>query len=137
GDHLDRVSHRSRLHPTPNPSPSSCRRRVFDTTGGESGRRVIANVAFLVSALFGFAAVATLAFWPSAEPARAQSSRDDLAALKAKFARPTFVPNPADNLPTAAKVALGKRLFEDRELSATGTVACSSCHDPKLPFTDG
>ena len=27
-----------RLHPTPNPSPSSCRRRVFDTTGGESGR---------------------------------------------------------------------------------------------------
>jgi hypothetical protein len=27
-----------RLHPTPNPSPSSCRRRVFDTTGGESWR---------------------------------------------------------------------------------------------------
>jgi H+-translocating NAD(P) transhydrogenase subunit alpha len=30
---------RSHLHPTPNPSPSSCRRRVFDTTGGEFGWR--------------------------------------------------------------------------------------------------
>jgi len=30
---------RSHLHPTPIPSPSSCRRRVFDTTGGEFARR--------------------------------------------------------------------------------------------------
>ena len=36
-----------------------------------------------------------------------------------------------------AKVALGKRLFEDKELSSTGTIACASCHDPKLSFTDG
>ena len=69
--------------------------------------------------------------------ARAQQPADPLAALKAKFARPTFVPNPAGNPPTAAKVALGKRLFEDPELSATGTIACASCHDPKLAFTDG
>src|SRR5947199_10174011 len=27
-------------HPTPNPSPSSCRRRAFGTMGGEFGRRV-------------------------------------------------------------------------------------------------
>ena len=29
-----------RVHPTPNPSPSSCRRRVFDTTGGGFARRM-------------------------------------------------------------------------------------------------
>ena len=68
-------------------------------------------------------------------PDGAQAQRP--AAAKAQFARPTFVPNPAGNLPTAAKVALGKRLFEDAELSATGTIACASCHDPKLAFTDG
>ncbi|NJO23396.1 MAG: cytochrome C peroxidase [Sphingomonadales bacterium] len=30
-----------------------------------------------------------------------------------------------------------KRLFQDKELSSTGTVACASCHDPKLSFSDG
>ncbi len=63
--------------------------------------------------------------------------RDPFAALKAKFVRPTFVPQPADNPPSPARIALGKRLFEDKELSSTGTVACASCHDPKLSFSDG
>ncbi len=44
---------------------------------------------------------------------------------------------PADNPQTAAKVALGQRLFFDRRLSADGTVACSTCHDPARAFTDG
>jgi cytochrome c peroxidase len=94
-------------------------------------------IAFVVAALIGFLALSILAPWRTAAPATAQGARDDLAALKAKFARPRFVPNPPDNLPTAARVALGKRLFEDKAISATGTVACSSCHDPKLSFTDG
>jgi cytochrome c peroxidase len=34
------------------------------------------------------------------------------------------------------KVALGKRLFFDGRLSADGTVACATCHDPQLAFTD-
>jgi cytochrome c peroxidase len=59
------------------------------------------------------------------------------AALAASFARPTFVPNPSGNPSSAAKVALGLRLFHERELSATGTIACASCHDPKLAFGDG
>ena len=80
--------------------------------------------------------MAVLALWP-AGGAGAQQAGDDLAALKARFARPGFVPNPSGNPPTAAKIALGKRIFEDPELSATGTIACVSCHDPKLAFTDG
>ena len=88
-------------------------------------------------AVLGFCIVLVLAHWSGPPAAIAQQPADPLAALKGKFARPTFVPNPAANPPTAAKVALGQRLFEDKELSATGTIACSSCHDPKLAFTDG
>lgn len=44
---------------------------------------------------------------------------------------------PADNPQTPEKVALGEKLFFDGRLSADGTVACSTCHDPALAFTDG
>ena len=114
-----------------------CRFLPSPSRGGKPGRRLQAAVAIIASVAIGFAVIASLALWPPHEPAHAQAPRDDLAALKAKFARPTFVPNPAGNLPTAAKVALGKRLFEDGDLSVTGTIACASCHDPKLSFTDG
>jgi cytochrome c peroxidase len=67
----------------------------------------------------------------------ATRGRESLETLKAKFARPSSLPSPAANPPSAAKVALGQRLFFDTEFSATGTIACASCHDPKLAFTDG
>lgn len=44
---------------------------------------------------------------------------------------------PADNPQTPEKVALGEKLFFDGRLSADGTVACSTCHDPAHAFTDG
>lgn len=44
---------------------------------------------------------------------------------------------PADNPMTAAKVALGTRLFADARLSVTGRHSCASCHDPARAFTDG
>jgi cytochrome c peroxidase len=44
---------------------------------------------------------------------------------------------PADNPRTAEKVALGEKLFFEGRLSADGTVACSTCHDPARAFTDG
>ena len=44
---------------------------------------------------------------------------------------------PADNPQTNEKIALGERLFFDGRLSADGTVACSSCHEPARAFTDG
>ena len=43
---------------------------------------------------------------------------------------------PADNPQTPEKVALGQKLFFDGRLSADGTVACSTCHDPARAFTD-
>ena len=44
---------------------------------------------------------------------------------------------PASNPQTPEKIALGEKLFFDGRLSANGTVACASCHDPRLAFTDG
>jgi cytochrome c peroxidase len=44
---------------------------------------------------------------------------------------------PADNPQTPDKIALGEKLFFDGRLSADGTVACSTCHDPQRAFTDG
>jgi cytochrome c peroxidase len=115
--------------PHPNPLPT-------EEWGEGIGWRCAAS-AVAGGAALGFAALALLALWPALEGARVQQAPDQLAALKARFARPGFVPNPGGNLPTPAKIALGKRIFEDPEVSATGTIACASCHDPKLAFSDG
>lgn len=42
---------------------------------------------------------------------------------------------PSDNTPSDAKIALGKKLFEDKRVSADNTVACATCHDPEAGFT--
>jgi cytochrome c peroxidase len=47
-----------------------------------------------------------------------------------------YFPAPGDNPLTAAKVALGRRLFFDPVLSRDSTVACSSCHRPERGFSD-
>ena len=44
---------------------------------------------------------------------------------------------PPDNPQTPEKIALGQKLFFDGRLSADGSVACSTCHDPARAFTDG
>lgn len=44
---------------------------------------------------------------------------------------------PADNPMSAAKVALGRRLFFETRLSITGHYSCASCHEPARAFTDG
>jgi cytochrome c peroxidase len=44
---------------------------------------------------------------------------------------------PADNPMSAAKVALGQRLFFETRLSVTGQYSCASCHDPARSYSDG
>jgi cytochrome c peroxidase len=44
---------------------------------------------------------------------------------------------PKNNPQTPEKIALGEKLFFEGRLSANGTVACATCHDPRLAFTDG
>ncbi len=43
---------------------------------------------------------------------------------------------PEDNPMSAARVALGKKLYFDVRLSADDTVACATCHDVSRAFTD-
>ncbi len=38
---------------------------------------------------------------------------------------------------SAAKVALGRRLFYDADLSINGTMACATCHEQRHGFADG
>lgn len=79
----------------------------------------------------GFGLVAVIA-------ARGPDRGDTLAAKwRSSFARPATIPSPAGNPLTAAKVELGRRLFLDPSLSLDGTVACATCHDPKLGFANG
>jgi cytochrome c peroxidase len=59
----------------------------------------------------------------------------DAASAKPPLGLPP-VPIPADNLQTPEKIALGDKLFEDKRFSATGEVACATCHDAKKAFTD-
>ncbi len=47
------------------------------------------------------------------------------------------VVHPADNPFNESKEALGKALFFDPRLSGSGQIACASCHDPDLAWTDG
>lgn len=52
-------------------------------------------------------------------------------------AAPTFAPIPLRVDLDARKVALGKRLFSDGQLSKDGTVSCASCHDLSRGGADG
>lgn len=51
---------------------------------------------------------------------------------------PPLPPDPSNSLADNPQaVQLGKRLFFDKQLSADGSVACATCHDPTRYFTDG
>jgi cytochrome c peroxidase len=49
---------------------------------------------------------------------------------------PTAVPVPSANLPSQAKVELGKQLYFDGRLSKSGQVSCAFCHNPFAGFAD-
>ncbi len=70
---------------------------------------------------------------PVAGPLAQPKSLDQIG-LPPELTRQTI---PGDNPQTPEKIALGERLFFDGRLSADGTVACSTCHDPARAFTDG
>ena len=77
-----------------------------------------------LSALVAGVFAATLAALPAAE------------RLDIPLGLDNYLPVPEDNPLTPEKVELGRRLFNEKQLSRDGTVACSTCHDPKRNFTD-
>ncbi len=75
---------------------------------------------------------------PDAEaPAAAPTETEQRALLKLS-PLPPLAPSPSNAVADDARAArLGQWLFFDPRLSANGEVACSTCHDPALTFTDG
>lgn len=71
-------------------------------------------------------------------PIRDSGANDvDRDARMAKFARPTAVPFPSDNPYSPDKAELGRMLFFDPLMSASGTISCATCHHPRLAWGDG
>lgn len=48
-----------------------------------------------------------------------------------------YMPVPEDNPLNETKIALGRRLFFDPQLSRERSTSCATCHDPNRAFTDG
>jgi cytochrome c peroxidase len=81
------------------------------------------GLALLGLALLGLALLSSA--W-----AGAAGAQDSGGAAGAPFYANTF-----EKMPTAAALtALGRQLFSDPALSASGKIACTGCHDPKHAF---
>jgi cytochrome c peroxidase len=81
-------------------------------------------------AVFAFALVLS---WREANPAP-QTPQEYSLSLPSDVIPPLI---PDDNPLTAAKVALGQKLYFDARLSTDNTVSCATCHDPAQGFGDG
>ncbi len=66
-----------------------------------------------------------------------QAEEDDLKNLKKLYSRPINIPYPSSNPYSFKKEQLGKILFFDPRLSASGTQSCATCHNPALNWEDG
>lgn len=75
------------------------------------------------------AAAAALVFELAFVPALADGNEDRLGL--------PVMHEPAENPSSPQKIALGKRLFFDKGLSADHSISCASCHRPERLFTDG
>jgi cytochrome c peroxidase len=66
-----------------------------------------------------------------------RAAEGDRTVRMAKFARPAAVPFPAENPYSPDKAELGRKLFFDPLMSASGTISCATCHHPRLAWGDG
>jgi len=110
--------------------------------------RDIAAVCMVVGVVFG---IGGLAVSQVEEPVSASELRSAYSGAPDTWPRPwlkdgaEFVefaklppaPSPDYNPTTHEKIALGRALFDDPMLSGSGQIACASCHERDLSFTDG
>jgi cytochrome c peroxidase len=80
--------------------------------------------------------ISPLALWCGCKAHVSEKPIGATVEIKAPLGLPP-IPIPADNLPTAETISLGRRLFYDKKLSKDNSLACASCHNPKRGFTDG
>ncbi len=88
-------------------------------------------------------ALATIALLAASAASAADQALRDKAAAAGLKALPDELQQPKDNPITAEKIALGKMLFFDPRLSASGLISCNTCHnlgtggDDNLPTSVG
>jgi cytochrome c peroxidase len=71
-------------------------------------------------------------------PARWSDEEVRLIQSLALASLPALPPDPSNRVADDERAAeLGQRLYFDTRLSSNGKVACASCHQPDLMFTDG
>jgi len=70
-----------------------------------------------------------------APPAPTELDARSLTLLKSLFIRPPLE-GTANDTAEQAKIALGRALFHEKQLSSNGAVACATCHDPRRAFSD-
>jgi cytochrome c peroxidase len=87
-----------------------------------------------MSFAFGRASLIAAGLIAAASSAHAVRQGWNWPTLPAGVAAPTI---PTDNPMSAAKVALGRRLFYDSILSHDRSMACADCHVQERAFTDG
>jgi cytochrome c peroxidase len=75
--------------------------------------------------------------YPAPIPAAGSLARPKSLQQTGVPAEATRAAIPSNSPQTPEKIELGQKLFFDGRLSADGTVACSTCHDPARAFTDG
>jgi cytochrome c peroxidase len=112
-------------------------------TGNESGtRRGVTDklmrfkaplIAFQIS-LLGLAGCGGRP--PVNGPAVSEKPIGAVVKIEAPLGLPP-VPLAQSNPATAETIALGRKLFYERKLSADASRSCSSCHDPLMGFSDG
>lgn len=92
----------------------------------------------LASMTFSAMAAAHLGAAPPPPPAASGKPAGpyNRETARKQYLRPEGIPFPDDNRYTRARAELGKALFFDPRLSATGTIACASCHRPQFSWTD-
>jgi cytochrome c peroxidase len=93
------------------------------------------NRMFTTIALALFATIATAA--PSGRAGWTSAQFDELRSMSLASLE-HLPPDPTNRVADEPRAAdLGKRLFFDTRLSANGSVACGTCHQPDRDFQDG
>jgi len=103
---------------------------------GAGTSRIGAAAAATAAAILVLAALA--AARPARKDDRALYTPGELAAIYSHSPLGAPPPDPTDAVAADSRAAtLGQFLFFDRNLSADGRIACTSCHQPDRAFTDG
>ncbi|MFK7968883.1 MAG: cytochrome-c peroxidase [Bacteroidia bacterium] len=79
----------------------------------------------------------TVTDWNVSFPFAMALSNDASSFFSANTFNTGFFADPLSGALTLEKAALGKRLFNDVQLSASQTMSCATCHKKELAFTDG